>query len=738
MLTLVAAGQQQLALSASRASQSLLFGSSSCSPSSSAATVTLFSVTGLRITRVRERRNFGANFEYNGNSAFILGTIRGMASRKDRRDSANGEPGSFKPDISSLKSGLARRFPAEAKEFRYEWDSDDEEDGEVTVKSFAGRRSPKEIARTSAPNSSSGYNSHSGDRDGYQMRSSGERRSPGGLSYQNRNEGSGRWASRASRNDDDDNAESRSFSGGRADATARNREAYERRMNGGKPVPAAAAATGSSERGSNRFSSGRGQDFRIQGGADGRSDASGARNFSASGGAPSNSGMARSFRDERSGGGKSSGGAPEYDRTGRREWVEEVEKKKKPVVEPVNFQTPMNKNPNIAILGGGMSGLVCALTLQELGINSTVFDTGKHGLGGRMATRSVVQRGSKSLEFDHAAQFFTVTDPRFQKLVNRWISEGAVKEWKGSIGNLQAGGEYTELPAATRYVGTNGMRYLADHMVSQASRIEVRRPCWISRMTAQHGRWTLSDNNKPQGEFDAVVIAHNGKCANRLLAPAGVAQIARQMKRLELSSIWALLAAFEDPLPSATFEGAFVQGVNCLSWMGNNSAKLNGGEQSPQCWTFLSTGPYGKKNKVPQESIPHAKAEKVTRDMLLGVETALGLSEGSLPAPVYSRLQLWGAALPTNTPEIPCIFDAQGRVGICGDWLLGSSLEAAALSGMALAEHIANYRDQGDQNPEEFSVGLQKLYNSVDGHDIGQFPGTSDLPKESPKVLAAV
>lgn len=48
-----------------------------------------------------------------------------------------------------------------------------------------------------------------------------------------------------------------------------------------------------------------------------------------------------------------------------------------------------------------------------------------------------------------------------------------------------------------------------------------------------------------------------------------------------------------------------------------------------------------------------------------------------------------GAALPTNTPGIPCIFDPHGRAGICGDWLLGSSLESAALSGMALANHVS-------------------------------------------------
>lgn len=48
-----------------------------------------------------------------------------------------------------------------------------------------------------------------------------------------------------------------------------------------------------------------------------------------------------------------------------------------------------------------------------------------------------------------------------------------------------------------------------------------------------------------------------------------------------------------------------------------------------------------------------------------------------------------GAALPTKTPGIPCIFDPLGRAGICGDWLLGSNLESAALSGISLANHVS-------------------------------------------------
>jgi predicted NAD/FAD-dependent oxidoreductase len=410
----------------------------------------------------------------------------------------------------------------------------------------------------------------------------------------------------------------------------------------------------------------------------------------------------------------------------------------------VQFATPMNKQPRIAILGGGMSGLVCALTLEELGISSTVFDTGKHGLGGRMATRDIETREGQSLVFDHAAQYFTVSDPRFHKLVDRWIKEGAVKEWTGVVGTLRNGGQFEELIDGPRYVGVHGMRPLADHMVSQGRLIEVRRPIWISHISARGNSWQLSENGQSEGTFDAVVIAHNGKCANRLLAPSGAPLVFKQMKRLELSSIWALMAAFDEPLPSPlgldsrALDGAFVEGVNAISWMGNNTSKLPlSKDRAPHCWTFFSTAAFGKKNKVPQESIPVLKSEKVKREMLQGAELALGLPEGSMPVPFYVRPQLWGAALPVNTPGVPCIFDAHARVGICGDWLLGSSLEAAALSGMALAHHIAEYRDRGDLNPEEFSIGLDTGFSNVEGQDIGQFPGSSCSQASSKPELVA-
>lgn len=83
------------------------------------------------------------------------------------------------------------------------------------------------------------------------------------------------------------------------------------------------------------------------------------------------------------------------------------------------------------------------------------------------------------------------------------------------------------------------------------------------------------------------------------------------LQRLDLSSVWALLAAFEEPLPlppkaaGIPFEGAFVKGIDSISWIGNNTQKLfNSQNEGPHCWTIFSTSSFGKRHKVPQVCIP--------------------------------------------------------------------------------------------------------------------------------------
>lgn len=88
--------------------------------------------------------------------------------------------------------------------------------------------------------------------------------------------------------------------------------------------------------------------------------------------------------------------------------------------------------------------------------------------------------------------------------------------------------------------------------------------------------------------------------------------------------------------------GAFVQGSPVLSWVGNNTAKLqlqHGGPHSNmQCWTLISTNSYGQSNKVPQERVPADVAAKITAEMLDAFQQVLGPAGAvQLPKPVFTR-----------------------------------------------------------------------------------------------------
>ncbi len=71
------------------------------------------------------------------------------------------------------------------------------------------------------------------------------------------------------------------------------------------------------------------------------------------------------------------------------------------------------------MIGGGVSGLVCANHLKALGLQPTVYDTGKRGVGGRMSSRTV-QIEDSTYVMDHSTQFFTATDPVFADMVAEW------------------------------------------------------------------------------------------------------------------------------------------------------------------------------------------------------------------------------------------------------------------------------------------------------------------------------
>ena len=412
---------------------------------------------------------------------------------------------------------------------------------------------------------------------------------------------------------------------------------------------------------------------------------------------------------------------------------------------------------SVGIIGGGIAGLVCAKRLKELGLSPTVFDTGKREVGGRVSSRllqvpSKASKGTVTVKVDHSTQFFTATDERFAALVTSLRAQGAVREWTGPVGTLQDGA-FQPLGDAERklWVGCGGIDAVPKAL---AKDLRTVLNCWVAVVERQEGsgKWRLfRDNARKQRlsdergqDFDYLVVAHNGKCAERLMRDAQVPTLHRLLKTkfactpppaglMQLSSLWVCTFVVEKSL-GLPYEGVFIKGHPDLCWAADNTKKMAAAEKTGdlESWTLISSRPYGTANKVPQEAVPPDVQERVAREMMRAFETSAGLPVNSIQ-PVAQYVQLWGAGVPMNVLAGPgCVLDGDAAAGICGDWVEQPCVEGAALSGIEMAEALAQHA-AGKLKSIGIPSNYDRCMEPVATPACGAFPGlavTDALPPQ--------
>ena len=142
------------------------------------------------------------------------------------------------------------------------------------------------------------------------------------------------------------------------------------------------------------------------------------------------------------------------------------------------------EKPNIAIIGAGMTGVVCARNLKDAGYETIIFEKSR-GIGGRMATR----RTSEGLQFDHGAQYITAKNKHFKSFIDTAINTGCAAHWK--------------IEEKSTFVGRPSMNSLLGLAVEDLS---IQFNTEILRVQKSKHGWMLSSENQKQF-FDIVVLA---------------------------------------------------------------------------------------------------------------------------------------------------------------------------------------------------------------------------------------
>jgi len=307
----------------------------------------------------------------------------------------------------------------------------------------------------------------------------------------------------------------------------------------------------------------------------------------------------------------------------------------------------------VGIVGAGMSGLACAESLARSGHSVALMDKGR-GPGGRMSVRRIATPQGEA-SFDHGAQYFTLRDPGFRARAEDWITKGHIAPWPAA--------------GADAYVGTPGMNAPVRQM---AEGLSVQWGAKVTQLTRQGTGWLMHLETGTTVEADAVVLALPAEQTAELTASMAPAMAARA-QATQTQPCWTVMVAFAERLPSQLDCWRGNEG-DPLGWVARNGSKP--ARTGPEAWVLQASPAWSKQNlEAPQNEVISTLLDAFWERL------------GTAATPIAQSAHRWRYAK-SGAEGSGTLWDPDLSLGLCGDWLIAPRVEAAWLSGTALAAQI--------------------------------------------------
>jgi len=347
----------------------------------------------------------------------------------------------------------------------------------------------------------------------------------------------------------------------------------------------------------------------------------------------------------------------------------------------------MKSPQHFAIIGAGMAGVACARTLAQAGHRVTLFEKSR-GAGGRMATRET-EFGT----FDHATQYFTVRNPLFARALE--TVPGLCRPWSANaVRVLDPLGRVVAAPLPSRephWVATPGMNALvrrwAEPLQAAGALVLQTRVVKIERDALDAHRWQLQtegpeDSHHVHSGFDAVLLAMPSVQAHELLQRSQQSpRMAELIAGVQVAPCWTLMVAFPQAMqPGLASLGPQWNAARSthhrIAWLARESSKP---QRAPiERWTVQASAAWSQEHLDDEPERVQAKLLKAFAEVT-----------GIRAEPSFATVHRWHYAQTTVPLDRSHLWDAQARIGACGDWCMGHRVEDAFVSGLELALKVA-------------------------------------------------
>ena len=228
-----------------------------------------------------------------------------------------------------------------------------------------------------------------------------------------------------------------------------------------------------------------------------------------------------------------------------------------------NYPKP---NPKIAIIGGGLSGLLTATLLERAFSEQepqtctpqiTIFE--KSRSVGRLATRyRTDEHTNKQWQWAFGAQFFTAKTDAFSAFITPWLKAGVIQPWCAHVVELTPNSEYQSPDIRkkeqwdsqhARYISTPKMtswgRALAAELQHTTLKFKTHVAPLIQTKVATDTQTELFDDTGASlGHFDWVICTVPAAQAINLLAKSGFDKLA-QIRQPQMQACYTLMLGWD-------------------------------------------------------------------------------------------------------------------------------------------------------------------------------------------------
>ena len=310
----------------------------------------------------------------------------------------------------------------------------------------------------------------------------------------------------------------------------------------------------------------------------------------------------------------------------------------------------------IAVVGAGISGLVCAKHLVAGGQEVTVLEKSR-SLGGRCATRKFGDH-----VVDTGAQYFTVRDP----IVRKEIEQVAGVQFKKITQPILIAGKKGEVyrEGEERFYIGNGNNRLGAML---ADGLEIRKEVEVGVVTLVGKEWEVAG-----GRYDVVVSSAPWPQSAKILGGSqdAVGYEPNLTALLEYNGGWS----------GAVYAQIDSSGEDPLSWVACENAKVGRVVDGSTVYVIQASAKYSRENL-------EKKPEEWVGDLQARLEQAWGLNPEKRGQVMSHRWRYARRERDSGHPaELP------KGLYLCGDSEVDSRLESVWRSGKETAEKILGSR----------------------------------------------